>query len=155
MWKGCNTLDIDGLRHFDPYVNEFGLQGTFDLPFAVNGELTDANGLVHLRARYYNPELGTFAALDLFEGLVDEPMSLNGHRTVQLLWLAVINYTKRRYNQAAPTERVMNVTGRPTLANSLNEMRYPARSAMPAVIRLVSPLMIKPLPPIAAPIDNA
>jgi RHS repeat-associated protein len=75
-------LDIDGMRHFDPYGTPFGeqIQTAFEwTPFGYTGEPTDDNGLVHLRARYYNPELGTFTALDPFEGLHDRPMSLNGY----------------------------------------------------------------------------
>jgi RHS repeat-associated protein len=36
----------------------------FGSPFTFTGELTDANTLLYLRARYYNPALGVFTALD-------------------------------------------------------------------------------------------
>ena len=42
----------------------------------------DSNGLLHLRARYYNPAAGVFTALDPFEGMWEEPMSLNGYSYV-------------------------------------------------------------------------
>jgi RHS repeat-associated protein len=35
--------------------------------FGYTGELTDPNGLVYLRARYYNPSLGVFPSLDPLE----------------------------------------------------------------------------------------
>jgi len=46
--------------------------------YIFTGEMTDANGLVHLRARYYDPNVGVFASLDPFEGVDSRPMSVNG-----------------------------------------------------------------------------
>jgi RHS repeat-associated protein len=39
----------------------------FGSPFTFTGELLDANALLYLRARYYNPVLGVFTALDPVE----------------------------------------------------------------------------------------
>lgn len=44
--------------------------------------MRDANGLQYHRARYMNPALGVFTALDPFEGMMDRPMSLNGYTWV-------------------------------------------------------------------------
>lgn len=54
-------------RHYDAFGNLIGLQGTIQTPFGFTGELTDPNGLVHLRARDYNPQLGRFLSLDQLE----------------------------------------------------------------------------------------
>jgi len=43
------------------------------------GEPIDANDLVYLRSRYYDPDLGTFLSLDPSEGDITIPMSLNGY----------------------------------------------------------------------------
>jgi RHS repeat-associated protein len=43
--------------------------GAFGSPFTFTGELSDANGLVYLRARYYSPALGVFPSLDPVENL--------------------------------------------------------------------------------------
>ncbi len=51
--------------------------------FGFTGEPTDANGLVQLRARYYNPTLGMFPSLDPLEGDMEQPMSLNRYMYVQ------------------------------------------------------------------------
>ncbi len=51
--------------------------------FGFTGEPTDDNGLVYLRARYYNPALGVFMELDPLEGRMDVPMSLNRYMYVQ------------------------------------------------------------------------
>ncbi|CAG0971430.1 partial tRNA(Glu)-specific nuclease WapA, partial [Anaerolineae bacterium] len=45
--------------------------------------MTDASGLVYLRARYYVPELGVFPSLDPVEGALDHPPSLNRYGYVQ------------------------------------------------------------------------
>lgn len=47
------------------------------------GEPTDANDLVYLRNRYYNPELGTFLSMDPYEGDFNDPMSLNRYAYVR------------------------------------------------------------------------
>jgi RHS repeat-associated protein len=46
-------------------------------------EPIDANSLLYLRNRYYNPELGTFMSLDPHEGTPTRPMSLNGYSYVE------------------------------------------------------------------------
>ena len=45
--------------------------------------MTDASGLVYLRARYYLPELGVFPSLDPVEGALDHPPSLNRYGYAQ------------------------------------------------------------------------
>jgi RHS repeat-associated protein len=63
-----------------PYGVYFGEVGTRQSPYLFTGEYTDPTaGLVHLRARDYNPALGVFTALDPFEGETCRPMSLNGY----------------------------------------------------------------------------
>jgi RHS repeat-associated protein len=54
-----------------------GCLGGFGSPFTFTGELLDANDLLYLRARYYNPALGVFTALDPLEGDTARAMSLN------------------------------------------------------------------------------
>ncbi len=68
--------------HYAPYGQPWGEQGTEQAPFGFTGEPTDDNGLVHLRARYYNPALGVFPSLDLVEGVLQQAMSLNRYAYV-------------------------------------------------------------------------
>ncbi len=70
-------FDAVASRHFAPYGVPYDEQGTFTVPFAFTGEPMDDNGLVHLRARYYNPALGVFPSVDVFEGSIQQPTSLN------------------------------------------------------------------------------
>ncbi len=68
--------------HYAPYGQPWGEQGTEQTPFGFTGEPTDDNGLVHLRARYYNPSLGVFPSLDPVEGMLQQAMSLNRYAYV-------------------------------------------------------------------------
>ena len=52
---------------YDPYGEILASSGTNPGPFAFTGEWTDQNGLVHLRARYYDPVLGAFFNQDFLE----------------------------------------------------------------------------------------
>lgn len=65
--------------NYAPYGSPFDVVGAGETPFGYTGEYTDPTGNVYLRARYYNPSMGTFTALDPFEGYVDLPMSINGY----------------------------------------------------------------------------
>ena len=38
---------------------------------------------MYLRARYYDPAIGVFTALDPFEGTMQRPMSMNGYSWVE------------------------------------------------------------------------
>jgi RHS repeat-associated protein len=54
-------------RHYEPYGNLFA--GTMaETPFGFTGEWRDsATGMYYLRARYYNPAIGTFVSQDALE----------------------------------------------------------------------------------------
>jgi len=76
---------IDGSQNVvsSANYNPYGVpSGTVD-DFGFTGEMTDANGLVYLRARYYDPNVGVFASLDPFEGVLCSPMSINGYAYVE------------------------------------------------------------------------
>lgn len=74
-----DTLAIAGMRNFEPYGDPFGEQGSFAGDYGFTGEQTDANELLFLRARYYNPNMATFMTMDAMEGSWDEPLTLNGY----------------------------------------------------------------------------
>jgi RHS repeat-associated protein len=62
---------------FDPYGNPYSSTGAGQSTFGFAGEQTDNNGLVFLRARYYNPAQGGFGQRDTFRGSIMSPASLN------------------------------------------------------------------------------
>lgn len=66
--------------------DEFGVPlettGAPGSPFAFTGEPTDPTGLVHLRARNYDPELGRFLNRDPWRGVAPMPATLNRYAYV-------------------------------------------------------------------------
>jgi RHS repeat-associated protein len=52
-------------------------QGSSTQPFGYTGQQADANGLVYLRARYYDPASGRIMSRDPLAGNVTVPLSLN------------------------------------------------------------------------------
>lgn len=68
--------------NYDPYgllIEQGGLLGS---AFGFTGEQTDANNLIYLRARYYNPALGMFQSKDPEMGYMGLAMSMNGYSYV-------------------------------------------------------------------------
>lgn len=52
-------------------------QGTSTQPFGFTGQQQDSNGLVYLRARYYDPQSGRFLSRDSVFGSTSAPLTLN------------------------------------------------------------------------------
>lgn len=79
-----NSQAIAGTRTMNPYGDVMAgyNYGAMDSGYGFTGEQVDPNELVYLRARYYDPNVGVFASLDPFEGVIDDPMSLNGYSYV-------------------------------------------------------------------------
>ncbi len=70
-------------RLYDPYGSVISTTGTSQTDFGFTGEPTDSgDGLVYLRARYYNPTIGQFFGLDPLEGNMGNPLSLNRYAYV-------------------------------------------------------------------------
>jgi RHS repeat-associated protein len=53
--------------HYTPYGESFSPSGTNPTDYGYTGEWEDQNDLVYLRARYYDPGLGSFVSLDPLE----------------------------------------------------------------------------------------
>jgi RHS repeat-associated protein len=69
---------------YEPFGNTT-TQGTTSNPFRFVGQhgvMDDGNGLHHMRARYYKPDLRRFVSLDALHGEVTDPMSLNRYQYV-------------------------------------------------------------------------
>jgi RHS repeat-associated protein len=62
---------------FDPYGNLYGSLGTEITSWGFTGEQTDADGLIFLRSRYYEPSQGRFLSRDEWLGTAFRPVSLN------------------------------------------------------------------------------
>ena len=62
---------------YDPYGNKFVSVGAGSTSWGFTGEQTDANELVFLRARYYQPSQGRFLQRDPWRGNDNQPLSIN------------------------------------------------------------------------------
>ncbi|MFN8525664.1 MAG: RHS repeat-associated core domain-containing protein [Chloroflexota bacterium] len=61
----------------NPFGVVTGNAGSKTQPFGFTGEQRDANGLINLRARVYDPSVGRFLQRDPFGGMIASPLSLN------------------------------------------------------------------------------
>ena len=63
---------------YDPYGNlTYGIPDTVNY-YGYNGESSNlATGLQYLRARYYNPQTGSFITEDTYTGQISNPLTLN------------------------------------------------------------------------------
>jgi len=69
---------------YEPFGN-ITVSGNTVNPFRFVGEygvMDDGNGLNHMRARYYRPDLRRFVSLDALYGEVTDPMTLNRYQYV-------------------------------------------------------------------------
>jgi RHS repeat-associated protein len=69
------TVTLTG--NYEPFGKTAQAIGTAQTAYGFTGELTDASGLIYLRARYYESLTGRFTTKDTFEGNINTPGSLN------------------------------------------------------------------------------
>ncbi len=100
LWSRCNgeymvyhydyrgsvvaVTDIDGnvtdTLKYDAYGSTIERTGDSKLIFGYNGQygvLTDPNGLLYMRTRFYNPQLKRFMNADILDGSISDSTSLN------------------------------------------------------------------------------
>ena len=100
LWSRCNgeyqvyhydyrgsvvaVTDIDGnvtdTLKYDAYGSTIERTGESALIFGYNGQygvLTDPNGLLYMRTRFYNPQLKRFMNADVIDGSIADSTSLN------------------------------------------------------------------------------
>ncbi len=69
---------------YEPFGNTTAKGSSYN-PFRFVGEygvMDDSNGLHHMRARYYQPDLRRFVSLDALNGEITDPMTLNRYQYV-------------------------------------------------------------------------
>ena len=76
------TRQLTLAQAYEPFGNPRLAAGQDTTPYAFTGEWTDGAGLVHLRARYYQPEVGRFFQVDPWRGDLDRPQSLSPYAYV-------------------------------------------------------------------------
>ncbi len=73
----ANNGDIVLAKSYDPYGDTISSDGNGQSVYGFTGETSDANGLIYLRARYYNPVDGRFVSRDTWEGDEHQPITYN------------------------------------------------------------------------------
>ena len=75
-----NTGNITDTFEYDTYGKQTARTGSTDTPFRYNGRdgvMTEYNGLLYMRARYYNPDMRRFISADILPGGIDNAVTLN------------------------------------------------------------------------------
>jgi RHS repeat-associated protein len=77
-------LILDGsinlTQSFEPFGSMLSNAGYGSSRYGFTGEWTDGSGLVHLRARYYEPQNGMFFVKDPLPGDVQKPSTMNPYQ---------------------------------------------------------------------------
>ncbi|MNW31227.1 tRNA nuclease WapA precursor [compost metagenome] len=76
---------ITDTYEYGPYGEQIGHEGATEQPFRYNGRdgvMTDANGLYHMRARYYSPDIKRFINRDVVTGTISDTPTLNRYAYV-------------------------------------------------------------------------
>jgi len=75
---GSVMSGITDIYVYDAYGNLLKQTGTTENDYLYTGEqYNTSTGLYYLRARYMNPETGTFTSMDMYAGTLDNPVSLH------------------------------------------------------------------------------
>lgn len=77
--------DVTDTFTYDTYGKLTSRTGITDTLFMYNGRdgvVTEDNGLIYMRARYYSPELRRFINADIIHGNISDPTSLNRYSYV-------------------------------------------------------------------------
>ncbi len=81
-----NAGNLTASFAYTPQGKPAGSAGETDFPFQFAGgvgAMTDADGLVYMRARYYNPQIRQFTSPDLVAGIMGRPQSLGRYSYVE------------------------------------------------------------------------
>jgi len=79
------TGNITDTFKYDTYGKMISRTGTSSIIFGYNGRdgvVTDKNGLLYMRARYYSPEMKRFINADIVHGEISDSTSLNRYSYV-------------------------------------------------------------------------
>jgi RHS repeat-associated protein len=78
--------NIESAYAYTPYGRDAGKSGDSEIPFRFGGAvgaMTDPEGLIYMRARYYHPGLRQFMSADLVPGELSRPQSLGRYAYVE------------------------------------------------------------------------
>ena len=75
--------DVTLAKDYEPYGEALTSAGSGATSYGYSGEMTDATGLIYLRARYLDTSQGRFLSKDTWHGDYNRPLSLNGWNYVE------------------------------------------------------------------------
>ncbi len=105
-YRGSTVALTDGSGNvtdrisYSPYGSIITRTGTNDTPFLFagkNGVLSDNNGLLYMRARYYNPFISRFVSQDVLVGDITTLISLNRYAYAANSPIILVDPTGRDY----------------------------------------------------------
>ena len=131
---------------YDAWGNLISSTGTTDNSYLYCGEQLDSTtGLYYLRARYMNPETGTFITQDTYAGTIFDPTSL--HKYLYANADPVMNIDPSGYNSIAESNAAMAISG--ILDNAANSASafalnfyWSFKASLPVFITTASSIMI-------------
>ena len=109
--------DVTDTFEYDTYGKVTNRTGNSDVIFLYNGRdgvVTDANGLIYMRARYYSPELRRFINADILAGDIANAVTLNRYayanaNPVSLIDPKGLSAERVRYPLKSKSERWMDL----------------------------------------------
>lgn len=113
---------------YEPFGNTT-VKGTSYNPFRFVGQygvMDDGNGLHHMRARYYRPDLRRFVSLDAMNGKITDPMTLNRYQYVSGNPMAGVDPSGNEIDVAAYAKGIAalaKTTKKPTPTLSFDERK--------------------------------
>jgi len=131
---------------YDAWGNLISSTGTTDNSYLYCSEQLDSTtGLYYLRARYMNPETGTFITQDTYAGTIFDPTSL--HKYLYANADPVMNIDPSGYNSIAESNAAMAISG--ILDNAANSASafalnfyWSFKASLPVFITTASSIMI-------------
>ena len=121
--------DVTDTFEYDTYGKLTSRTGNSDVIFLYNGRdgvVTDSNGLIYMRARYYSPELRRFVNADILAGDIANAVTLNRYayangNPVSLIDPKGLSADEGRNGVTSPYSPYQKLIIK-TLNNALNEM---------------------------------
>ena len=131
---------------YDAWGNLISSTGNTENSYLYCGEQLDSTtGLYYLRARYMNPETGTFITQDTYAGTIFDPTSL--HKYLYANADPVMNIDPSGYNSIAESNAAMAISG--ILDNAANSASafalnfyWSFKASLPVFITTASSIMI-------------
>lgn len=116
---------IDSAYAYTPYGKAAGLSGDNSFPFRFAGSvgaMTDPEGVIYMRARYYHSGLRQFTSADLVPGNLAKPQSLGRYNYVEGMALTGVDPSGLAATSYQECAQAMRAQGTRTRPEAIREM---------------------------------